>query len=652
MLPLSIGLSGLTVNQRLLDLAGQNVTNANNPAYHRQDATLAARVHGAPPGDGVEITQVRRLISDVLEAALNRSTFQASDTTQQLESLHQLQATLDTGDGSLHDALETFFNEAEKLTVKPDDGTQRRVVLAAAQALTDRLNDNSQALISLGHDLDVAAQQAVGEVNDLAKQVAALNLQIRDATLRNVPANDLLDQRDDLITQIAQRVDVRTLDQDNGQRSVIVAGLPLVIGSTSTALQYNIDAKNQAVILPAGSTVPLPITGGQLGGILTVRNELLPQYQNVFRDFADQLVRSLDETHAQGLGLTGPFTQLSGARPVKRTDVPLAQAGLAYPPQAGTLYVSVTNFATGQRTLSRIDIDPATQSLQDVAAAISAVPNLQAVTDPQSGKLVILARPGFGFDFAGRLPTAPTSQAITGTSAPRVSGQYTGSANDTLTWTTTGSGTVGVTPGLTLELRNAAGTLLATQNIGAGYEPGTDLPAVQGVTAALAVGTVNAGDTFAVQAVGQPDSANLLTALGLNTLFVGDQPTGLHVQPDLLASPERFALSKSGATGDGTNLRALVAARDQRVAAGGTQTLRESLEDLTGRVASRIHDLELQQTAQQSLSQRLQDERQAASGVDPNEELVRMLQYQRGFQTSARYISVVNDTLDELVHLV
>lgn len=652
MLPLSIGLSGLTVNQSLLDLVGQNVTNANNPAYHRQDAILAARVHGAPPGDGVEITQVRRLISDVLEAALNRSTFQASDTTQQLESLHQLQATLDPGDGSLHDALETFFNEAEKLTVKPDDGTQRRVVLAAAQALTDRLNDGSQALTNLGHDLETAGRQAVGEVNELAKQVADLNLQIRDATLRDVPANDLKDQRDDLISQIAQRVDIRTLDQDFGQRSVIVAGLPIVIGSTATALQFDVDTQNRAVVLPAGSTVPLPITGGQLGGILTVRNELLPQYQGVFRDFADHLVRALDETHAQGLGLTGPLTQLTGERSVQRIDVPLSQAGLAYPPQAGSLYVSVTNFATGQRTLTRVDIDPATQSLQDVAQALSAVPNLQAVADPQSGKLVVMARPGFGFDFAGRLPTAPTSQAVTGTSAPRVSGQYIGAANDTLTWTVAGSGTVGVTPGLTLELRNSAGTLLASQNIGAGYEPGTDLPDIQGVSAALAAGSVNAGDTFAIQAVAQPDSANLLTALGLNTLFAGDQATGLRVRPDLLANPERFALSKSGATGDGANLRALIASRDQRLAANGTQTLRESLEDLTGRIASRVHDLELQQTAQQALTQRLQDERQAASGVDPNEELVRMLQYQRGFQMSARYISVVNDTLDDLVHIV
>src|SRR5207244_3165776 len=160
---------------------------------------------------------------------------------------------------------------------------------------------------------------------------------------------------------------------------------------------------------------------------------------------------------ARGLGLSGPSTVLYGQRAVSATTVPLAQAGLAFPPRAGTLSISVTDLATGQRTLHQVNVDPSTQSLQALATAISAIPRLQAIADSQTGKLTLLAQPGFGFDFAGRLSTAPDSQAITGTATPTVGGSYSGAANDAFTFTVVGSGTVGASNNLTLEARNSAG---------------------------------------------------------------------------------------------------------------------------------------------------------------------------------------------------
>src|SRR4051812_35355514 len=116
----SIGLSGISVNQTLMDLTGQNVTNASDPAYHRQDAILAELTNGTQIGTGVEISQVRRLISNALETAINNNTSTLGDATRQLQTLQHVQTYLAPGStaGSLQSLLETFFNDAQQLSLK------------------------------------------------------------------------------------------------------------------------------------------------------------------------------------------------------------------------------------------------------------------------------------------------------------------------------------------------------------------------------------------------------------------------------------------------------------------------------------------------------------------------------------------------------
>src|SRR5438876_8744183 len=108
----SIGVSGMSVSQRLLDLIGQNIANANTEGYHRQVASLAERTTGQEVGLGVEITQVRRMIDQALENATTRNTFESQDVTTQLDTLKQVEANFTLGDGSISDLLERFFNAA------------------------------------------------------------------------------------------------------------------------------------------------------------------------------------------------------------------------------------------------------------------------------------------------------------------------------------------------------------------------------------------------------------------------------------------------------------------------------------------------------------------------------------------------------------
>jgi flagellar hook-associated protein 1 FlgK len=233
-----------------------------------------------------------------------------------------------------------------------------------------------------------------------------------------------------------------------------------------------------------------------------------------------------------------------------------------------------------------------------------------------------------------------------------LAGNFTGTGNDEFTFSVVGSGTVGVTPNLSLEARNNAGQLLATWNVGQGYEPGSELPGVQGIKARIGAGTLNNGDNLSTRVIAQPDTAGILTALGLNSFFQGDTPGTLQVRPDLVLRPELLSGSRSGLPADGTNWRRLATEMEAPTVAGGVSNMRKFLTDLTTDVGSQVQDLGQRQGGLEALGEGLEAERQNVSGVDPNEELMRLLQYQRSFQLSSRFLVVVNETLQELMRLV
>jgi flagellar hook-associated protein 1 len=650
---LYIGLSGLLVSQRQLDLTGQNIANADTPNYHRQIANLAELINdGSSIGSGVSLVSITRAFNQVLEQAVVNNTVTSSSTSTQLDTLNQVQSFLATGTGTLHDSLANFLNDLEALTAQPNDPTQRQLVLSDANDVATQLNATVDNLQQQQTGLIGQANSYTSSINTLTTQIAQLNQQIHDATIAGQDANGLLDQRDQAVANLSQLIDVRTIPQPYGEINVFGGGAGLVLGANATTLTTSQNGPNGIIATVAGSAQPLDVTGGQLGGTITLANTTIPAIRAQLDTFAQGLVTQLDHIQATGLGLNGPMTDLQSQRLIANVNQPLAVQNLAFPPQKGSLYITVTNLSTGQRTLTKVAIDPATQSLTAIAGAISAVPNIQAVVDPQGGTLHLLAAPGYGFEFTGNLSSTPDAQTMTGTTAATIAGQYTGTADDTLTYTFSGPGTIGVTPGLQLNVTNSAGTLLGTVNVGEGYAPGSGVAGPDGINVTLAAGTANAGDSFSVNAAANPDSANLLTALGLNTFFTGSTAGDLQVNPNLLKDPAQLATSTTGQPGDGSNLAKMAALLNQPVLANGSQSLLQYLENVIGTVGSQVNDLQLNQTAQQALGQQLNTQLQSASGVDTNEALTQLVQFQQAYQLSAKFISVISQTMTDLVNIL
>lgn len=648
---LSIGLSALSVNQRLLDLTGQNISNANTPGFHRQIGTLAARVSASGAGTGVEIANITRASSQILESAVTRNTSSLKGNSTMLDGLTQLQAYLAPGDGTVHDLLNKFFDSAEQLSTQPADLAQRRVVLSNAAALADQVTSLHQQFGQLATGFESQAKQATDSITTLAKNIAQLNQQIHDTIVQGSGANDLLDRRDQALGQLSELVDIRTIPQDFGQVNVFAGGVPLVLNSSATAIDVRKSSDGQLLIGAVGSQTPLVVSGGSLAGAQQLYNRVLPDVQAKFDAFTHEFVQRMNSIQASGIGLNGPMTSLVSQKQIAQPNMPLVGLELNNPVTAGDLYVTITNFSTGQRELHKVAIDPNSTSLSSLAASLSTIPHLQAILGTQNSTLNINAQAGYGFDFSGNFSSVADSQTIAGTARPTFSGTYSGADNDTLNFTLNGPGTVGVTPNLTLEARDGSGAIIKTFNVGQNYEAGTELN-VRGVKVKLSSGTVAGGDTFSLNVAGRPDTAGILPALALNPFFVGDSASGIAVRQDLLDHPELLGLSQSGQPGDGSRLAEIVSLRDAPIMNAGAQSLTDYFTGILGDVGSQVSDAQSRNSAFQTLGQSLDQLSQGAIGVDANEEMIRLVQYQRSFQVSARYLNVINQTMDELIRLV
>jgi flagellar hook-associated protein 1 FlgK len=653
MLSFNIGVSALDASQQAIDVIGQNLANANTPGYQQQRVDLAAnrpvQVGELQFGTGVQVTDVQQLSDSLLQNAITANTSDASNSQLQLNTLNQLQAAFGSGTATLGGYIGDFFNQVQQLAADPTSDTQRQVVLSSASTMTGEFNSLAGSISTLQSGLDTQGQQIVGSINSAAQQVAQLNGQIQNATARGISPNDQIDQRNQLVNQIAQYAGVQVVPQSSGAVNLIAGGTALVVGNQANSLAYSVSSDDQGVVTSSGSTTPLSVTDGQLGGLLSLRNQTLPGVLSSLNTLAGQIAQQVDNVQATGLGLNGASTLLSSTRPVSSVSAPLSQAGLALPPQAGTLYVTVTNQATGAQSTTPVNIDPAAQSLQDVAAALSAVPNVQAVTNAQTGELQVQAAAGYTFDFAGQTPTSPSTAGITGTTVPTLGGAYTGSNNDNYSFQVVGSGTVGVSSGLGLQVTDRAGGVVATLNIGQGYSPGSTLTVANGVTVQLSSGTANNGDTFSAPVVAQPDTSGILTALGLGTFFDGSNAADIGVQPALTNDPSLLAGSRTGQPGDASNFTRMAALADATPLAGGTQTFSQNYDAIAGNLGTQISKLGNLNTSQTALGQQLQTENQSVSGVDTNQQMVSLLSSQQAFEMASQYISAVNQSLIFLI---
>ncbi len=275
----AIGLSGLNAAQTALEIVGNNVANAATEGYHRQRIELSPASFGEIPA-GVDVAGVTRMIDTLLEGEILRQESSYGQVSQELSLLSTVETTLGefSDSGGLNATMDTFFDSWRALAAHPLEQVPRTEVISTAQALAGEFRRLGASLASLGDQVALEAQHTVDSINLLASQIAELNGKIQAAEIGPGlgEANNLRDQRDRLIGDLAKLVGIETLPRENGVVDVAVAGVPVVTGAMVVDLRLDVASDESLVVFADGAAGSgLEVEGGRLGGLLTLKNGLL-----------------------------------------------------------------------------------------------------------------------------------------------------------------------------------------------------------------------------------------------------------------------------------------------------------------------------------------------------------------------------------------
>ena len=315
----SLGTRAMFASQAMLDTTAHNISNVNTPGYSRQQVELATEggmYTGAGFfGRGVRIATITRSTNEFLVKEANVNTAASASDQTRLGKLKQLEKILPTGQSGLGYAATQFLNTFVDVSNQPQDMSARQVTLSRAQEWANRVNTAAKQLDQQQAGVIMDMQTSVSQVNSLTQKIAGLNQQIAVYNGSGHTANDLLDQRDNLIKDLNKLVQVNTVEADDGSLSVFMGGgQVLVLSNTAQTLQVERDAldatKGRVALVTNGTSRVLDsgqITGGALQGLLRYQDEDLTGTRAELNNFVAEFANKVHEIHSYGQTPDGAY---------------------------------------------------------------------------------------------------------------------------------------------------------------------------------------------------------------------------------------------------------------------------------------------------------------------------------------------------------
>ncbi|WP_447927601.1 flagellar hook-associated protein FlgK [Vreelandella sp. EE27] len=307
----STGLSGLNTAQRALGATSNNISNLFTPGYNRELPKLSE----GNVGGGVRVDAIERQFNTYVANQLNNAKTQSSALETYAGQISQIDNLLADREAGLSPLIQDFFSSLEDLASAPSDPASRQGVMGTADTLSAQFRSFDGYLQDMQDNINSQIKDEVTQINNTVEQIASFNREISLARARSGEApNSLLNQRDQLISELNERMDLRLDVQDGKTYNVSLPnGQPLVTGTSSfrlEAVQADNDPERTVVGYRdgAGSTIQLSessIKGGSLGGLMSFRAETLDKTQNQIGQLAVSLSVAFNEQHKEGVDLKG-----------------------------------------------------------------------------------------------------------------------------------------------------------------------------------------------------------------------------------------------------------------------------------------------------------------------------------------------------------
>jgi flagellar hook-associated protein 1 len=637
---LNSAISGLLASQRSLATVSQNISNVNTEGYSRQRVQLIARpaqfTGAGYLGSGVETSTISRISNQFLTSQLRTSTTSSSEINSFLTLASRVDNMLADQETGLSSSLQNFFAAIQDVNDLPSSATGRQVMLSEAQSLVARFQFLDNRLSDLGSEVKIQLSEDIRDINTLAKSIANINTRIVSAMGAGggQPPNDLLDQRDVLILDLAELVTVNTVEQSDGSLNIFIGnGQPLVIDKNPSTLSVTETYEGRYEISLTdnfnSSIITQSISGGSLGGQINFQSQMLEPAKNALGRLAIGLASTFNVQHRLGASMDG--------------DVNTAFFGVATP--------SVVALGAAPNNVTSVITDPTALSDSDYSLTFTGGNNYTLT----------------------RLSDATTTAIDTGGTSP-----FTTSAVDGFTLTITAGASVNDQYIIRPTVNGASDiSVLITdpRKIAiAGPLKGSVATNSSGIPSNLgnaAISDVNISST-----TGVPLGSNITLTFNaaLNRFDITGGATGtLAYNPTTENAGKQFTIAtagnatftisgvpqngdvfviqnNTGSDGDNRNGLLLSDLQSSRLLLNGTTSYSDTYGQLVADIGSTTRQSEISSAALTVLLDQTVEARESISGVNLDEEAANMLRFQQSYSAAAQMISVADNLFNTLIN--
>jgi flagellar hook-associated protein 1 len=303
---LTLAARALDAQQFGLDVVGQNIANVNTAGYTRRELDLAE----VPPygsqsaGGGVEVEGVRAVRDMLLERRFRQEIPDQQRAAAIVDGVALVESALGTAGASIDADLTAFFDTFAGLAQDPTSATARQQVMLQGSSLAGAFRDMAAQLDAAQRDANSRILSGVTEANSLLEQIARLNTSI--AGTAGTDVQHLKDEQGEAIRKLAEIIDVAVIQrQDGGVDLTVGPGRALVIGDNHYDLQTVSNSSGLAQLTVNGTDITAEVTSGRIGGLLHVRDTLIPAYMSDLDDIAYAVATQVNAVHDAGYDLTG-----------------------------------------------------------------------------------------------------------------------------------------------------------------------------------------------------------------------------------------------------------------------------------------------------------------------------------------------------------
>lgn len=309
----SIAASGIQAAQIALNTVGNNITNQPVPGYNEEKTQLSETLAPGITGNGVSVTGVVREYDSLVVNQLQSASSSAAAANTYYNQVSQIDDLLSTSDTDLSTAMSTFFTSIQSLSSNASDSSARQTVISSANSMVDQFQSASTYLQDMNTSVNQQVSSSAAQINSYTKQIASLNTEIASSGGSQAP-NSMLDQRDELVSELNGIVGVTSSVQDNGSVNVTFGnGMTLVQGGSSyqvSAVPSSANPADMTLAYDRGNGTPVQvntssITTGSLGGLFSFQSGALTDATNELGQIALSLASNMNSVSEGGVDQTG-----------------------------------------------------------------------------------------------------------------------------------------------------------------------------------------------------------------------------------------------------------------------------------------------------------------------------------------------------------